>query len=391
MSTQPVDLESLRTPPLTDNPVMIAMLEEKPVWRVTTATGDEAWLVLGYEEIRDLLRDRRLGRTHPQPEKAARLYDNPMLEMAATEVGEDEHETHAQVRGLVAPYFSRKRMAALRPRVVDLVNGAIDRMLEHGPPADLRSMFAHPVPGDVLCELIGVPADARERLFQLLDPIHMAEAAKEDHNAAMVYLTELAARKRQEPGEDFLSALAPEVADEHLASLAIMLIFAGHEATSAAVVNGSLRLLTRPDLREQIIGDPGVMATAIEELLRTNNVGGLWLPHYAQEHIRVGGENIEPGDLVLLDFGIGNHDPAGFADPGRIDLRRSPNQHLTFAHGPWHCVGAPLVRMELDVIFTTLFNRIPTLRLDADLHELLGIDDSGERFAVSVERVPVAW
>lgn len=392
LSKQPVDLESLRVPALTDNPVMLAMLAEKPLWRVRTSTGDHAWLVLGFEEIRALLVDRRIGRTHPDPRNAPRVYDNSMLEMAATEVGDmDPREVHAEVRGLVAPYFSRKRMVTLRPRVQAVVDEAIDRMLSQGHPVDLRAEFAMPVPGLVLFELIGVPVDARTKLLELLDVMHRMDATEEDRMAALSFLAELAAEKRRNPGDDFLSALSDRVDDWNLASLAIMLIFAGHGSTSAAVVNGTLRLLTRPDLREELMSKPELMATAIEELLRTNNVGGLWLPHYAQEDIEIAGETIRGGDLVLPDFGVGNFDPSAFPDAERIDLRRNPNQHLTFAHGAWHCVGAPLVRMELDVIFTTLFTRIPTLRLDAELQEVLGVGADDDRFAVSVDSLPVAW
>jgi cytochrome P450 monooxygenase len=387
-------LESLRRPPLGDNPCLRGMLAEKPIWRVRTATGDEAWLVLGHKEIRDLLRDPRLGRTHPNPAQAPRLADNPIFEMIASgAAGGDPREVHAGMRALLVPYFSRKRMAALQPRVESIVDSAIDDMLAKTPPVDLWAEFTLPVPLRVLGELVGVPEDERDYMAELLDRMHEtgAGSSPEDKMEILGYLTKLAAHKREHPGEDLITVIADGLDDWIVASVVCLLLFAGYEGVSTHIANGITRILTRPDLRSAVAEDPAVMESAVEEMLRTANVGGGWQPHYALEDIEIEGITIRAGELVLPDFAMGNHDPRQFDDPITVDFHRSPNQHLTFAHGPWHCIGAPLVRLELNVIFSRLLSRIPTLRLATELDDLLTPEIIKHRLSGTIDRLPVAW
>jgi len=388
------DLESLRRPPLGDNPCMRGMLAEKPIWRVRTQTGDEAWLVLGHKEIRDLLRDPRFGRSHPNPAEAPRLVDSPIFDMIASAAnGRDPVELHNTIRGLLVPYFTRKRMSALRPRVESIVDDAIDAVLAKAPPVDLWSEFALPVPLRVLGELVGVPPDERDYVADLLDGLHEtgAESSPEDKMAMLVYLMKLAAHKREHPGEDLITVLGESLDDQNVANLVCLVLFAGYEGVSTHIVSGITRILSRPDLRAAVDGDPAVMESAVEEMLRTANVGGGWQPHYALEDIEIEGITIRAGELVLPDFAMGNYDPRQFEDPVAVDFHRSPNQHLTFAHGPWHCIGAPLVRLELSVVFSRVLSRIPTLRLEIGLDELLNPEISKKRLSGTIDRLPVAW
>ncbi|RZQ63975.1 cytochrome P450 [Amycolatopsis suaedae] len=389
-------LESLRSPALGENPVLRSMQERKPIWRVRTETGDEAWLVLGADEVRKLMLDRRLVRTHPKPEDAAQFTDNPIFRMIAGGTGGGDahpYDVHAQQRSLLMPLFTHKKMTALRPKVERIVHEAIDRMLARTPPVDLQAAISVPVPLVVLCELMGVPEDERDHFAALLDRMHLVgdDSGQADFFG---YLMDLTARKRSAPADDVLSTVAaiPGCSDAIAATTACLLVFAGHESVSSHISNGMARLLTRPDLRAQLTADPDLIDGAVEELLRTANFGGGWQPHYAYEDIEMCGVTIRAGDLVLPDFAMANYDPRAFDAPDEIDFHRAPNNHLTFAHGVWHCVGASLARLELRIVFSLLLDRVPTLRLAIPREELgaRGEDDP-QRLASTLSSLPVAW
>ncbi|GAB3509394.1 cytochrome P450 [Amycolatopsis cihanbeyliensis] len=388
-------LESLRSPALGDNPYLRRMQAEKSIWRVRTATGDEGWLVLGHAEIKQLMVDRRLGRTHPNPDQAAQATKNPIFELiASTGAGSDPHEMHQQVRALLIPYFTSKRMKALRPGIERIVHEAVDELLASNPPVDLQPAFSLPVPLRVLCELMGVPEDERDHLAVLLDGMHgTGENASADGAAAFfAYLSDLVDRKRADPGDDLISGICPELENNQLVVVIVcLLLFAGHESIATHIGNGMARLLTRPDLREAVLSDQDLMNTAVEEMLRTANFGGGWQPHYALENIEMCGERISAGDLVLPDFAMANFDPRSFEDPERVDFHRTPNPHLTFAHGAWYCIGAPLARLELNIAFTALLTRIPTMRLTVDPEELTDPEKVKKRLSATLAWLPVAW
>ncbi|MDY7086192.1 MAG: cytochrome P450 [Actinomycetota bacterium] len=387
------DLESLRRPPLADNPCLRGMLAEKPIWKVRTGTGDEGWLVLGHAEIKQLLTDPRVARAHPNPAEAARLADNPVLDMIQTTAqGADPHEVHAFMRQLLVPFFTHRRMQALRPRIQQIVDDALDAMLAKPQPGDLWADFCLPVPLLVLGEMVGVPVDERERLAALLERLHHTGDAAGDVADLVGYLTDLVNRKRGDPGEDLISVIGPGLDDWVVASVITMLLFAGYDSVATQVANGVTRLLTRPDLRRQLVEDPSLVENAVEEMLRTSNVGGTWQPHYALADIEIAGVTIKAGDLVLPDFAMANHDPEVFDDPVTVDFHRKPNPHLTFATGAWHCIGAPLVRLELGLFIRTILTRVPTLRLTMTLEEILQpSDDDAWKLSGTIDRLPVAW
>ncbi|MET8999852.1 cytochrome P450 [Amycolatopsis sp. Hca4] len=389
-------LASLRSPVLGDNPYLRKLQAERPIWRVRTDTGDEGWLVVGYPEIKELMLDKRIGRTHPKPAEAAQLADNPIFSMiAGVAAGRDEHELHAAFRALLIPHFSHKKMQSLKPRVEGIVRGMVDELAALTPPVDLQTAFSLPVSLKVLCELMGVPQDERDRLGELLDHVHgIGEHANAGQAEFIGYLMGLAARKREDPGDDVISGICQAgLKDSDVTNIVCMLLFAGHESVATHIGNGVARLLTRPDLLAEVRSDPSAMAGAVEELLRTANFGGGAQPHYAHEDIEISGVTIRAGDLVLPDFAIANFDERSFADPERIDFGRKPNQHLTFAHGAWHCVGAPLARLELNAVFTALLAKFPDLTLTTTLEKLNRVDgeDGTDRLAASISALPVAW
>lgn len=196
--------------------------------------------------------------------------------------------------------------------------------------------------------------------------------------------------KRQEPADDVISRLCATdgVSTAEAAMLAMALLFAGHETTVVQIGLGALLLLTDPDQWNALRDNPDLVPSAVEEILRAPGKGGGGIPRYARADMEIDGVRIHAGDLVLLDNGAANHDPAVFAEPDRVDVTRSASAHLTFGHGARYCIGAPLARMELQVVFSQLIPRFPTMRLAVPIEDLTLRQDV---LTGGLTTLPVTW
>jgi cytochrome P450 len=290
---------------------------------------------------------------------------------------ETEQADHAQMRALLTPFFSARRMQALRPRVEALVDHFLDALAARTPPVDLHEALSFPLPVLVICDLLGVPYEDGEQ-FRLwstdMTDLHDRERAGTAQRRLVAYMGELVAHKRAHPADDVLSglcaALGGQLPNTHIAYLAAMLLFAGHETTVVRIDVGTLLLLTYPDQRQALLRDPELVSSTVEEILRCSDTGAGGLPRYAHEAIEIGGVTIQPGEAVLLSGGAANHDERIFAESNRFVIDRHPNPHLAFGHGPRFCIGAPLARLELQAVFARLVPRFPTLRLAVPLEHL---------------------
>jgi cytochrome P450 len=375
-------------------PLYRTLQERAPIVPVRTPAGDVAWLVTRHAEARTLFADPRLGRSHPQPARAARisgaaLLGGPMGD-AATEAAR-----HARMRRLLAPAFSARRMHGLRAHVAELVQRRLDQLVEHGAPADLHEALSFPLPVLVICELLGVPFADRDRFrawshgcADLTD--RAASAAALGHLVG--YMRELVACKRTAPGDDVISDLIAAddglLPDDAVAGLSAALLFAGHETTVARIDLGALLLMIHPDQRDLLRRDPRLVPAAVEEILRVAAPSGVGLPRYASADIDIAGVRIRTGDAVLLTGSVANRDPDAFPGPDRFDILRAPNPHLSFGHGPRYCIGAALARVELQEVFTALPARLPTLRPAVPLAELRLRHDL---LTGGLDALPVTW
>jgi cytochrome P450 len=338
-----------------------------PVHKARTAVGDEAWLVTAYQDVHDLLADPRLGRSHPHTEDAARTGKSAMFG-GPTPNYETEHADHARTRTLMQPHFAPKRIRALKPRVEELTAGLLDDLARRDPPADLNEALAQPLPILVICELLGVPyedrADFRGWIEDVTDTTD-GERSRKGFYSLFGYAKQLVTRKRARPGADFISRLCATdgVRDSEIATLAMGLLFSGHETTGAAIGMGALLLLTHPEQCQALREDPRRIPAAVEEILRVPGRGGIGIPRYAREDLQIGGVKVRAGDLVLIDLGAANHDESVFPDSDRFDITRQADAHLTFGHGMRYCIGAPLARLELQVALGQLISRFPQMRL----------------------------
>lgn len=361
---------------------------------VRTPVGDEAWLVTDYVLVRRLLDDDRLGRSHPEPETAARtgesaLFGGPLGDFD-TEVAD-----HARMRALLQPHFSPRHLRSLQPRVEALTTGLLDTLAKQGPPADLHARLALPLPILVICELLGVPYSDRDQFRTWAeDAGNVRDHARSERGLAELfgYGRRLVERKRTHPGDDVISRLSATdgVSDEEAATMSMFLLFAGHETTVVQIGLGAMLLMTNRDQWQALVDNPALIPNAVEELLRATASGGGvgGIPRYARADFDIDGIAIHAGDLVLLDTGAANHDPATFADPRRVDIARRPVAHLTFGHGAHYCIGAPLARIELNTVFAQLIPRFPSMRVTVDPAALPTRRDV---LAGGLVELPVSW
>lgn len=365
-----------------------------PVHRVRTPVGDEAWLVTDYAQVRRLLDEDRLGRSHPEPETAARtgesaLFGGPLGDF------DTEAADHARMRALLQPHFSPRHLRSLEPRVEELTTGLLNELAKQGPPADLHARLALPLPILVICELLGVPYTDRDQFRAWAeDAGKVRDHARSERGLAELfrYGSGLVERKRTHPEDDVISRLCASdgISDEEAATLSMSLLFAGHETTVVQIGLGAMLLLTNRDQWQALVEDPALIPSAVEELLRATATGGGvgGIPRYARADFDIDGVAIRAGDLVLLDIGAANHDPTTFADPERVDVARKHAAHLTFGHGAHYCIGAPLARIELKTVFAQLIPRFPSMRLAVDPATLPTRRDV---LAGGLVELPVSW
>ncbi len=384
--------------PFDPPPAARALQEEAPLKRVKLWDGSTPWLVTRYAEQRTLLADPRVSADisrpgYPSPAPLPKgggsgisfiLMDNP---------------EHARLRRMVTAPFTIRRTEKLRPAVQRIVDDQLDGLLAGPNPVDLVEAFALPVPSLVICELLGVPY-ADHGFFQENSKVIIRRDAKPEeraagHRALIGYLDELMGEKLAEPADDLLSGLATRVNAGELtrveaAQMGVLLLIAGHETTANMIALGTLALLEHPDqlklLREA--DDPKLVASAVEELLRYLNITHNGRRRLALEDIEIAGETVRAGEGMIMANDIANRDPDVFPDGDRLDLSRDAHRHIAFGFGVHQCLGQPLARLELQVVYSTLYRRIPTLALATEVGKVPFKHDGS---VYGVYELPVTW
>ncbi|SPL88233.1 putative cytochrome P450 hydroxylase [[Actinomadura] parvosata subsp. kistnae] len=390
-----------RTCPFSPPPEYAQLRAERPVALVKTPAGEKVWLITGYKEVRQILADPRVSadRTHP-------AMPNPLMDLRTMQrlsrearpmimMDPPEHTTH---RHMIINEFTVRRMTALRPRIQEIVDDFVGQLLAGPRPADLVQALSLPVPSLVICELLGVPYDDHDffqrRSNTLLDrcrtPDERVAAAGELHG----YLDELVVQKEEQPGDDLIGRLVVKYREAgsydhaYMVATAQSLLNAGHTTTANMISLGVLALLQNPELRAGITAASDLTPQVVEELLRYFSIGELAMARVATADIEIGGRLIRAGEGLLALGAAANRDPDVFDNPDQLDFHRGARQHVAFGYGVHQCLGQNLARQELEIVFNTLFGRIPGLRLAVAVDELPFKDDSP---VYGLHEMPVTW
>ena len=350
------------------------------------------WIITRYADIiwqvqNDQLTSNRIGAHESRMPVEVREHFRPLFTAVGSWMLMIDPPDHTRLRGLVSKAFTPGVVENMRGLVQALVDDMLAGLKQQGR-MDLMADLANPLPATVIAVMLGVPgtdqqqfkawsddiahglsgidsARSKEELFVLYD------LAQKSFLSLASYFREKVAELRIHPRENLLSALihAEEQGDRlteaELFANCVLLMMAGHETTTNLIGNGVLALLRHPDQQDKLAGNPDLIISAVEELLRYDSPVQK-MGRIALTEINLAGKQIKQGDLVCLSFAAANRDPEQFAAPEQLDVERKPNRHLAFGHGLHYCVGAALARLEGQIAINTILSRLPNLRLETE-------------------------
>jgi pimeloyl-[acyl-carrier protein] synthase len=343
------------------------------------------WVLTRYEDVVAVLRDLRAAKEAIASFVAARFGMAVPPGIGLSMLDRDPPD-HTRLRGLVSKAFTPRVVEGLRPHIQQIVDDLLGRV-ERAGSMDLIEQFAYPLPVIVICEMLGVPVADHERfkgwgldIARGLDAIllppnsEVAQRSGAARHALAGYFRELIAERRAAPREDLLSALiaaeeaGDKLSEEELLATCILLLVAGHETTVNLIGNGTLALLRHPGELRRLRENPGLIGSAVEELLRYDGPVQR-TARIPTEDVTIGGRTIAKGEMVMPFIGAADRDPAQFPDPDRLDIARADNRHIAFGWGIHFCLGAPLARVEGQIAINTLVQKLPKLALATDRPE----------------------
>jgi cytochrome P450 len=378
------------------------------------------WVLTRYAEIDSLYTDDRFSRAQGLMRGFQRLSESereivqPVYHSFSKTVFYADPPYHTHLRGLMNHAFTPRRVERLRPYIQRVVDELLDAAQSKAGAIDVIHDLAYPLPVMVIAELLGLPASDRDRfkkwsddLFAILGtvrhkPSPLLERAAQSLHEMTDYVKELSHKRRETPQDDLLTALlsvtveedldcphphtsaSPHatgellreraahassiLTEEELVSNINILLSTGHETTTHLIGNGLLALLQHPDQMGRLQSQPALLAGAIEEMLRYDNPVQITY-RSALEDVNVHGKLIRKGDLVNSIIGSANRDPQRFSNPDLFDITRNEGRHLGFGLGIHFCIGAPLVRLEAEIVFETILRRFPRIGLATDTLE----------------------
>ena len=366
-----------------DPPGFFARLREsRPVAPLRLPGRGRVWFVTRYEDVRAALADPRLANDVHHWPGGARHRPSEAAGGVHAHLLNSDPPAHTRLRRLVWKAFTPRRVAQLRPRVEEIAAGLLDRMEAIGGVTDLIDTYARPLPGAVLCELLGVPAPDHGWISATVADYEKPGEADRVTRELSAYLTELIAAKRADPGDDLLSALGlvrddvsedgsgDGLTDTETRSVAFQIIMGGFGTTVNLIGNGTLALLTHPEELARLRSDPSLLPAAVEELLRFTNPLNHATDRFTTQEMTVADVTIPAGEWVFMAITSANRDPGRFPDPDRLDLSRDTSGHLAFGHGIHYCLGASLARVEAEVALGSLVTRFPGLSVAVPPEEL---------------------
>jgi cytochrome P450 PksS len=334
-----------------------------------------SWVVTTYEDALLLLKDPRFTKDNRKVAQIDNLSEG--MEEGLRSLLQVDPPDHTRLRSLVSKAFTPRMIEQLRPRIQQIASELVDAVEKRGS-MDLIIDFAYPLPITVITEMLGIPATDRQK-FRVWTQgiINMQEGDWEaSREAFFSYIRALTDEKRVHPGNDLISRLVQveengdQLNEIELVSMIFLLIVAGHETTVNLLGNGTLALLQHPDQMQLLQRDPSLIIPAVEELLRYTGPVSLSDERWANEDIELHGKLIRKGQMVVASLISANADPHQFTNGNALDITRRENQHLAFGKGIHFCLGAPLARLEGQIAFATLLQRLPNLHLAEEAEHL---------------------
>ncbi|MFF8725895.1 cytochrome P450 [Streptomyces sp. NPDC015171] len=359
-------------------PTYAAMRSRCPVQSVPTGSGGHiSYLVTGYAEAREALRDARLSKDTAAffAGKGSRRRLHPAV--AHTMLASDPPQ-HTRLRKLVTKAFTTGAVAELRPFIARVTDELLDQW-PVGERFDFVAGLAVPLPVIVICELLGVPEGDRpdvQRWSEELFAAGKSDVIDAASHSMADYMTSLIAAKRLDPGASLLDRLISardgddHLSEEELVSLAVLLLVAGHETTTNFCGNAALALLQHRAELDRLRKNPDDVPAVLDELLRFDSPVSTATFRFTTEAVTLGCTDIPAGVPVLVALGAANRDPERFPSPDLLDLDRDAAAHLSFGHGIHRCVGAPLAKAEVEIALRAVLTRFPGIRLAAPTDQL---------------------
>lgn len=362
-------------------PALARLREEFPV---VYDEPTRQWLISRHRDVNALLRDRRLGRSYlhvatheewgrePPPEWQA-----PFWQLLWPQLIDREPPDHTRLRSLVLRAFTPRAVERMRPRIELVVTGLIDRARQMGE-FDLIADLMEELPVTVIADMLGIPESDRHLLrpwsaeitlmFELNPSLDYQQRATRASAEFSQYLRELLRSRQGQAAQDLLAALSQaaeagdRLSEDELVATCVLLLNAGHEASVNGAANSWWALFRHPAALDQLRERIDLVPTAIEELLRFDTPAPIF-ERWVLDDIEVQGVRIPRGQEVALLFAAANRDPRVFPSADRIVLDRDPNPYLSFGAGIHYCLGAPLAKLEFDILFRQMLERMPHLEL----------------------------
>jgi len=357
-------------------PTYRALREQEPVKRMPNGS----YFLTRYDDLLTAYKNTKAFSSDKKKEFAPKYGASLLYEHHTTSLVFNDPPAHTRVRRLIMGALSPRAIAEMEPDLIALVERLLDNLAAKGD-VDLIEDFAAAIPIEVIGNLLDVPKEEREPLrgwslaiLGALEPVIGAEAFARGNSAVddfLGYLKILVARRRAKPGNpdrDVLTRLihgednGERLTEKELLHNCIFLLNAGHETTTNLIGNGLVALSAHPTQKKRLIENPGLIKTAVEEILRfesSNQLGN----RMTMEPVQLGGVTMPAGTLVTLCIGAANRDPRQFNDPETLDIGRTPNRHLAFATGAHQCAGMALARLEGAIAISRYLGRFPAYTL----------------------------
>jgi cytochrome P450 len=360
-------------------PVYARLREEAPIHRVCLPEGPPVWLVTRYDDVSELLKDRRLvrNRRHSNGDYTVEILPEFVRD---GNLHMEDGELHTRLRRFMNFAFTPKRIEAMRGVITEETARLLDEIERRGG-GDLMALLAAPLPISITIELLGIPRDMGGEFRAWSDGLlgGKLDEARAAGKALLEFIYRLIERKRAEPGDDLMSHWIFSVDEEgkslteqEMVGMTFFLVIGGYDTTVGSIGSSILALLTQSDKAERLRREPELIPAAVEELLRWDGSAHNALRRFAIEEMEIAGQTIAKGDTVILSLSSANRDPRHFLEPDVLDFdREDPKEHWAFGRGAHHCPGKELARVEIQIMLDMLLKRFPDMRLDATADEVV--------------------